>query len=133
MTVSDSEPIPETEPFSRATPDVRGDAMTRKRVAGSNGRFRAREETRRASPRLFAATDLGTETAVVPETQTQDVGVPLFAGTAPFDPDADEEASGKACEEERRRNEREESGAARAAKKDPLASLLSDSDDGELW
>ena len=133
VTVSDSEPIPETEPFSRATPDVRGDAMTRKRVAGSNGRFRAREETRRASPRLFAATDLGTETAVVPETQTQDVGVPLFAGTAPFDPDADEEASGKACEEERRRNEREESGAARAAKKDPLASLLSDSDDGELW
>jgi hypothetical protein len=57
----------------------------------------------------------------------------LFAGTAPFDPDADEEASGKACEEERRRNEREESGAARAAKKDPLASLLSDSDDAELW
>jgi hypothetical protein len=133
VTVSDSEPIPETEPFSRATPDVRGDAMTRKRVAGSNGRFRAREETRRASPRLFAATDLGTETAMVPETQTQDVGVPAFAGTAPFGPDADEEASGKACEEERRRNEGEESGAARAAKKDPLASLLSDSDDGELW
>ena len=135
--VSDSEPIPETEPFSRATPDGRGDAMTRKSVAGA----RRVSKTRRASPRLFAATDLGTETAVVPETETQDVGVPAFAGTAPFDPDADEppEASLLGCEEERRRNEKEASGAvsSRAAKKkekaDPLASLLSDSDDDSPW
>ena len=130
---SDSEPIPETEPLSRTASDddgaardprerVRGPTFA-KAVFGGKSRIRARRfraETRlfAAEPLGFAATDLGTETAVVPETETQDVGVPAFAGTASFDPDHPDSAS--------------ERGTTKR-KAPELASLGYDSDDDAQW
>ena len=55
---------------------------------------------------------------MVPETETQDVGVPAFAGTASFDPDHPDSAS--------------ERGTTKR-KAPELASLGYDSDDDAPW